>query len=65
MKRWRKLTLLIAAATVTGCVSMDPSMGDLVAVGNATQDAQAAEDLQFTPQDEYFIGRSAAALVFP
>ena len=58
------LRLLPAAALAlafTACSSMDLSIGNLSAIGQGIQKTQEAEQTEFTPEQEYYIGRAVAA----
>jgi predicted Zn-dependent protease len=61
----RKLVSLLILATlgllVTACASMDLSVGNVMAIGQGVQQYQAAEQTEFTPEQEYYIGRAVAA----
>jgi predicted Zn-dependent protease len=62
----RGLVLLLpavgVAVSLAGCAGM-PSvgLGDVVAIGQGVQQVQKAEQTEFTPEQEYYIGRAVAA----
>ncbi len=57
------LVVLPAAAAIlrASCASMDLSVGNVVALGQGVQKVQAAEQTEFTDEQEYYIGRAVAA----
>ncbi|MGO9409194.1 MAG: M48 family metalloprotease [Spirochaetia bacterium] len=57
----RILSLAILALVFTSCASMDLSVGNVVAVGQGIQQVSTAEQTEFTPEQEYYIGRAVAA----
>lgn len=55
----RLLIIVIFAGALAACASM--GVGDLIALGQAGQKVQEAEQTEFTPEQEYYIGRAVAA----
>jgi len=55
------LALAALGLLVASCASMDLSAGNIVAIGQGVQQVQAAEQTEFTPEQEYYIGRAVAA----
>ncbi|HET6451650.1 MAG TPA: M48 family metalloprotease [Spirochaetia bacterium] len=56
------VALLAAVALgLSACASMDLSVGNVVAIGQGVQQVQQAEQTDFTPEQEYYIGRAVAA----
>ena len=58
------IRLLPVAALVlafSACSSMDLSISNLSAIGQGIQKTQEAEQTEFTPEQEYYIGRAVAA----
>jgi len=60
-KALRFLTLAVLVLGLSACASMDLSVGNIVAVGQGIQQVQTAEQTEFTPEQEYYIGRAVAA----
>ncbi len=57
----RFLPLAILVLVLSACASMDLSVGNIVAVGQGIQQVSQAEQTEFTPEQEYYIGRAVAA----
>jgi predicted Zn-dependent protease len=57
----RFLIIAIVSILLFACASMDLSVGNVVALGQGVQQYQAAEQSEFTPKQEYYIGRAVAA----
>jgi predicted Zn-dependent protease len=57
----RILSLAILALVFSSCASMNLSVGNVVALGQGVQQYQAASQTEFTPEQEYYIGRAVAA----
>ncbi|HTO21217.1 MAG TPA: M48 family metallopeptidase [Spirochaetia bacterium] len=58
------IRLLPVAALVlafSACSSMDLSISNISAIGQGIQKTQEAEQTEFTPEQEYYIGRAVAA----
>jgi predicted Zn-dependent protease len=55
------LTVASLGFLVAACASLDLSAGNIVAIGQGVQQYQAAEQTEFTPEQEYYIGRAVAA----
>ena len=58
----RVLGILALVGALTACAGM-PSigLGDAIALGQGVQQVQQAEQTEFTPEQEYYIGRAVAA----
>lgn len=62
MKAYARLFVVAAfAVALSSCASMDLSVGNVVALGQGVQQVQQAEQTEFTPEQEYYIGRAVAA----
>ena len=57
----RFLAVAFLGVLLAGCASMDLSVGNMVALGQGVQQVQTAEQTEFTPEQEYYIGRAVAA----
>ena len=57
----RLLFLGALVLAVAACSSMDLSVGNVVAIGQGVQQVQQANQTEFTPEQEYYIGRAVAA----
>ena len=59
----RLLGILILVSALAACASMGGSLdlGSVVALGQGVQQVQQAEQTEFTPEQEYYIGRAVAA----
>jgi predicted Zn-dependent protease len=57
----RFLLLAALVMAVAACSSMDLSVGNVVALGQGVQQVQQANQTEFTPEQEYYIGRAVAA----
>ncbi|MGA2761896.1 MAG: M48 family metalloprotease [Spirochaetia bacterium] len=57
----RFLSVAVLGFLLAGCASMDLSLGNVVALGQGVQQVQTAEQTEFTPEQEYYIGRAVAA----
>ena len=57
----RFLPIALLALALSACASMDLSVGNLVSIGQGVQNVQKAEQTEFTPEQEYYIGRAVAA----
>ncbi len=58
----RALPAAVIVLALAACASMpDLSVGNIVAVGQSIQKVQEAEQTEFTPEQEYYIGRAVAA----
>jgi predicted Zn-dependent protease len=57
----RFLPLAVLAVAVSACSSLNLSMDNLVSIGQGVQQVQTAEQTEFTPEQEYYIGRAVAA----
>lgn len=55
----RLLVLLVLFGALAACASV--GISDLVALGKAGQQVSTAEQTEFTPEQEYYIGRAVAA----
>jgi len=55
----RLLVILVLFGALAACASV--GLGDLVALGQAGQQVSTAEQTEFTPEQEYYIGRAVAA----
>ncbi|HUI71734.1 MAG TPA: M48 family metalloprotease [Spirochaetia bacterium] len=60
-KAMRLVPRAVLALALSACSSMDLSVGNMVAVGQGIQQVQTAEQTEFTPEQEYYIGRAVAA----
>ena len=58
----RLLGILLLASALAACAGM-PSigLGDAIALGQGVQQVQQAEQTEFTPEQEYYVGRAVAA----
>ena len=58
----RLVPVAVVIVVLAGCASLgNLNIGGLVAVGQGIQQAAAAEQTEFTPEQEYYIGRAVAA----
>ncbi len=58
----RLLGILAMIGALAGCASMGSlGLGDVVALGQGVQQVQQAEQTEFTPEQEYYVGRAVAA----
>ena len=57
----RFLPLAVLAVAFSACSSLNLSMDNLVSIGQGVQQVQTAEQTEFTPEQEYYIGRAVAA----
>ncbi|HVO38385.1 MAG TPA: M48 family metalloprotease [Spirochaetia bacterium] len=59
MRLLKYLPAVLAIAALSACASMGVS--DIIAIGQAGQKVAEAEQTEFTPKQEYYIGRAVAA----
>jgi len=57
----RLIPLGVFVVALSACASMDLSVGNVVALGQGVQQYQQASQTEFTPEQEYYIGRAVAA----
>ena len=59
-----KLVIALLFSLVgASCIGSPPLMNDPALMAQAAEKVKAAEQTQFTEKDEYYIGRSAAAII--
>jgi predicted Zn-dependent protease len=57
----RLIPLVVFVVALSACASMNLSVGNVVALGQAGQQYVQASQTEFTPEQEYYIGRAVAA----
>jgi predicted Zn-dependent protease len=58
----RLIPTAVIIVALAGCASLgNLNLGDMVAIGQGVQQVTTAEQTEFTPEQEYYIGRAVAA----